>query len=470
MIDKEWAYNNGFIAPVYLRDDQLKLYLMLLSMPTVISMVHRRWGKTTTYFSYIFDECKNALHTVRYLAPTQKLAHEIYGVIENHIFKGHENMKPKWYNQDGAYYFKSGSKIIINGGKDQGEIDKAGRGGEADIIYVDEFGFFRHKAEYLLTSVLSPQLDTFPDPKLFITSTVPEDLTHEFINQVALADEGGYLFKHTIDDSLRNGTVSQAKHKAILDRVGGLESDAYKREYQCLLIPPKDRLVIPEALDDSLYAKTEIIQPPYLNWCCFIDMALKDLFAALYMYIDFRRNKLCVVKEYAANYKTTKEIVENLKVIESELGIESIIRRADNSNLQQIFDMTNDYKFPVTPIIKSSKSSTEGFRESVINELRINVGTGQIEILKAACPKLCKQLKYGIWKENRADFERQKNDDMGHLDCLMALAYGNYMIDWKKNPYPIIPTHVKENEHSYFIRPGLEKDISFDTMLGRKKN
>ena len=152
MPDYNTLYKEGRIASWYLRqEDQIDLYNRLHVSNKLVSVVHRRWGKTTTKFTYIFEKCLIEETPVRYGAPTLKMANEIFSTITDHIFIHATHLKPRHSAQEGGYVFPNGSIIRLFGGKDGSEIDKAGRGGEAKIIYVDEFGFFKFKPDYLIS-------------------------------------------------------------------------------------------------------------------------------------------------------------------------------------------------------------------------------------------------------------------------------------------------------------------------------
>lgn len=449
-IDYKFLFKNGEIGDWYLRDDQLALYNLLGISNKLVTVIHRRFGKTSTHFAYIFEQCLIEETPVRYGAPTLKMATEIFNTITDHIFINCPEIKPRHSIAEGGYVFEdTGSIIRLFGGKDSSEIDKAGRGGEAKIIYVDEFGFFKHKPEYLIKSVLSPQLDTFgTEGQLFITSTVPEDLTHYFMDEIEDASIKGNLYEWTIDDSLKSGSITPEVHELIIDRCGGIQSDSYQREYKCNRVPPKDKLVIPEASEHNDWVGKQV-RPDYFQPRIMMDLGLQDNHVTLFYYVDFVKQRLIIEKEYITNYETTKNIAEKLKEIEKELGYKKPVRFGDNQ-LQQLFDLCHSYQYDVFPIVKAVKGeqSSDGWVNSTINELRIGTRQRKILIDPDGCPSLVRQMKYGIWKVNaegqRVDFQRTK--EFGHLDALKALTYAYYLAEWQHNPYPDIPEFDKDGK------------------------
>lgn len=449
-VDYKFLYQNGIIASWYLRESQIALYNLLKKKKRIVCNCHRRFGKGTSTLVYVFERAITEKLIIRYGAPTQKQAYDILTILIDHIYSKVPDLKPKLVQ--GSYFWRSGSVMHVFGVKDESELDKA-RGTEAHIIVCDEYGFWRYKPSYVLRSVLSPQVDE-TDGQIIITSTPPEDLTHPYITEELPGAEAlGNLFRWDIDDSIRLGDITQARHDKIIERCGGAHTEAYKREYKLSLIASRSRLVIPEVQETEIHLGTQA-KPDYLNWFAVCDLGLKDFFHMLWGYPDFVKGTLVIVKEFCANYLSTKDITDECKRIEKSLGInpKNIRRLGDSSDLQQLFDMSKDHDYAIAPIIKRSKTNT-GFKESVINGLRLALPAGRILIDQETCPMLCVQLKYGLWNERRTDFERSER--LGHLDGMMALAYMWNNVDLHTNPYPILAPGITERTH--FIDPALKK-------------
>jgi len=420
-------FKNGIIADWYLRPDQLRLYRMLRDGKRVLSNTHRRWGKSTTTFVYIFERCIREKIIVRAGGITQKSFREIFITLLEHIYGDCMELAPRYLSRDDCWLFESGSRIYLFGVKDKDESAKA-RGNEADIIYCDEYGFWKYRPRYTLTHVLGPQLDT-TNGQMIITSTIPPDLTHDFITQIASASAGKYYFYQDVHMSLEEGIISDEQHERILERCGGVMSDAYRIEYELRDDGAKDRLVIPEAC--TLRVGTIERPPSFDSYVCF-DLGLVDNTAVLFGYLDFTKGNLVIEREYFEHYKSTEDIVKECKRIERELGYDKPKRIGDNE-MQQLFDMGRSYGYTVVPVSKRKKESNKGYRDSVINQLR--VGLDKILINEEMCPNLAQQLRFGIWNVNRTDFER--TETMGHLDALMAMCYFFDNVNWRKNPYKI---------------------------------
>jgi hypothetical protein len=465
MIDYSALYSRGEIASWYLRDSQYLLYKKLKTQKRVIANCRRRFGKGTTIFTHILEEM-NRKHCIwKYGAETQSQAFSIYHYLISQIFLEDPKSKPRWSNLYKCFMTdKFESQLYIFGVKDSGEIDKM-RGPDASGFFCDEFGFWKFKPDYIIKSVIAPQL-LKTNGQLIIASTPPPDMTHRFIDYVIDSEIKGTLFKWTIDDSLRTGEIIPAEHDQIVEDCGGIDTEDYRREWQCELIASSKRLVVPEGQDDELYVGKQERPPFYDSYVC-MDLGLVDDTFVGFAYLDFKQSRLIVEKEHKTNYTTTGELCETCEDIEGNMKWRSAPhRRIGDCEMQQLFDMTKDHGYPVTPITKRSKQSGKGFRDSVLNGLRIGIKEGKVLIDPDGCPNLVKQIKYGIWNEKRTDFER--TETMGHLDGIMMLAYLYDNIEWTKNPYPhryeglTTSTHfIKEEYINVGNRPKLGK------LLGR---
>ena len=145
------------------------------------------------------------------------------------------------------------------------------------------------------------------------------------------------------------------------------------------------------------------------------------------------------------------------------------MRRFSDNDAQQIFDMNNDHKYAINPISKrvtgSNSQDRLSFAESVINKLRIAIRQRKI-IVNPRCVFLISTLKYGIWNEKRNDFER--NEEIGHFDAGICLAYLYDNIDTTHNPYPLIPHDVRPETHYINYDKIRKREKSIRLLLGRK--
>lgn len=445
LADYRTLYRHGLIAPWYLRDGQKPFYRELRRRKKLVAKCHRRYGKGTTVFVYTFERAATERIIIRYGGPTQKDAGEVFDFLLTKIYERAPECKPSFSGRLRCWQWPSGSQLFVFGAKDSEELDKA-RGKESHIIICDEFAFWRYKPRYYLDSVLSPQLDN-TDGQMIITSTPPDDLTHPYIEECAAAQVGGYLYERTILDSLACGDVAEERHQLILERCGGVDSDAYRREYLCELVAAQARLVVPEAQNVELFTGSQQ-RPRHFRSLALFDLGFVDYFAGVWCYVDFLKARLVVERELWIHYASTSEIVEACRRIEADLDYQPNVRFGDCSDAQQLYDLGHDHGYTVSPISKRSRQSNVGFRDSVINSLRVAVKTGRVMIDAEKCPNLVAQLMYGSWNDRRSDFAR--SEKMGHLDLLMALAYAWDNADMTTNPYPAFEG-VRDETH--FISP-----------------
>lgn len=222
-----------------------------------------------------------------------------------------------------------------------------------------------------------------------------------------------------------------------------LSFESFDQEYPtdeetCFLVGDPKRLVIPEAGQSKTLVRI-VDRPDYFNPFVFIDLGADDCTAMLFGYTNFKTAQIVIEKEYVVSYKTTGEKTAEAKRIEKELGYTKPWRISDN-DLQQVLDLNKDHNYKVLPVTKRSKQPNTPYKESILNGLRMGILHNKI-IIHPDCKNLIFQLSYGMWNEKRTDFERNydlKNIGivMGHLDALMALAYGVDNVDLRKNPYP----------------------------------
>ena len=465
--DYSFLYSIGDIAYWYLRPYQFRLYDMLEDGLDVVTNCHRRYGKDSIVLTYCSEQAiKRKGLIIRYGAPTIKQAYEISDFIMTKIYSKDPTKRPSYRDKGGYWEWSNGSKMYLFGGKDRVEVEK-GRGVEADIIVLSEFGFFKYRPDYLLTDVLGPQLDT-TNGQLIIVSTVPEDITHVYIDKLKAATRDNRIFEWDILKSFRTGARTLKQMKRIIKRCGGVKSDSFQREYLCRLVPSHGRLIIPEAQNESLWVGTQK-RPEYYDGYEVADLGLRDHTSVGFGYLDFKQSRLIVEDELWFNYNSTKEIVNKWRAKSQEVKYDKPRRIADNEQ-QQLTDMSRDYNWQVSPVVKRKNTQTnQNYLDSIINGLRIGISSGKILVDKDKCPNLYSQLKYGIWNERRTDFER--SDSMGHWDAGMSLCYMYDNINWTKNPYPILPPDVTLATH--FIDPsvykqGRDAEIKLGKIFGKK--
>lgn len=421
--DTTELWRAGIVGLWYLRPSQLDLYEVLVREKAPFLECARRFGKTTTILTYVIEKCLTKPKTVvLWCEPWKSQAREIVMPEIEKIFSTcPKEMRPSYVTTDSFYKFPNGSVLKLRGVND--DKGASARGSYSHIIVADEFGFWRDP-ENIVASALSPQLLT-TDGQFIFASTPALDLNHPYYQRKARALSENRFIQKTIFD---NESLTEEQIEAAAKEVGGKDSTAWKREYLCEEISDPERLVIPEYSPDAHDLEDDEARPVYFSPYVGFDLGFSDQTFACFGYFDFEKATLIIDDELCVSGKNSKEIADAAREIERRnWGSLTPDRVADN-DLQQIYDMATMCGYQMIPSRKDDKMAA-------INALRLRFGSGKIRIRKR-CKNLRYQLKVGLWKENRKDFER--GDGVGHLDGIMALVYLNRFIDERKNPVPLL--------------------------------
>lgn len=461
-IDYGYLFENGIIAPWYLRDSQIPLYKMLQHENRMVIDCRRRFGKTTVLLVYILEEClKRPGLKVYWGSPELIQTRKIVFPVMDQIYSYSPKHKPKYDHFMGAYVYPNNSKIYLFGAGDSNELDKC-RGQEADIIVLDEYGFFKFDPDYILKSVLNPML-LYTNGQLIMSSTPSNDLTHPYFKAVREAQIKGNFFLHTIEDSIRYGDISLEQQQQIIEDCGGVDSEAYQREWLCRVIPPISSLVIPECSQKTNWLLTENdvrnyhndINYKYYHHYLAMDIGSIDYTCIIYFTYLFDKDVILVEGETVLKNEevTTKNIAEKIREKKQILWNESSIYRAvaDNNNPILLRDLGTTEKIYFNPIKKDSLIAMVNFARLLFQSDRIKISP--------ECSYLVNCLKFGLWNDKRTQFLR--SDSLGHLDALASLIYGVRVVDQATNPVPFI------EKPNTFYPPNLHKTKKSSTQIFR---
>lgn len=455
--EREALWRHGVIAPWYLRESQKDCYAVLVKHKDPFLECARRFGKTTTTLVYVSERLIQKPGSVcTWGEPNKNQAREIVMPEVSKVFETCPGyLKPKYYTTDSMYVFPNESKIKLRGINEDG--GDSARGSASDIIVADEYGFWRH-ARYVVSSVLMPQLLT-TDGQFITMSTPPEDLDHDYYVSKDFAMRDGRYIKKTIYD---NESLSPEQIEEAARSVGGKDSVAWKREFLCEAISDPERLVIPEYSDSVHDVDDDFPRPSYYSPYVGVDLGFNDNTFAVFGYFDFIRNALVIEEEFCVAGKDSKFISEACKAIEEKLWPDLRPLRYSDNDLQQLHDMGTLHGYSMTPTEKNN-------RDTAINALRVRFSERRI-LIKKRCKLLRNQLRVGLWKENRRDFQR--GETTGHLDGIMALVYLNRNINEKLNPYPRYPENYHPSTHFIsedLLKPRGHKELANAFMpYGRK--
>ena len=442
-------WRRGEIVDYLLKGRQKDIYAAYLShrlqdgVQSTFALCTRRGGKSFTAFSIAVAECiANKNYKVLYLSTTTEQVREITGQIAEAVLETCPgDRKPEWRTKEGKFLFPNGSEIRVKG------LDKVGgsaiRGVKADLVIFDE-ACFMQDLRNIVESIVSPMV-VAEDGHIIFASTPPDTPGHESISIIAQHEANNTLIKYTIDDTL-GILYTERQLEAFARTAGGRDSTVFKREYLCEIIVESNRAILP-SFDASKSIK-EVIFPTmrtgediryFPDTYVGMDLGFRDLTIALFGYWDYPNARLVIQREIYWKDKaaTTANIARDIRVMEKKLwGREPYMRVCDN-DLRFIQDIRNEHNIKFRKTAKDNK-------EAQVNMLNIMMNDGQV-VIDPSCTMLISHIKYGIWKENRKEFERTK--ELYHCDGVDALIYMMRNVKRHKNPIP----EAYHSPHSYMM-------------------
>lgn len=344
-------------------------------------------------------------------------------------------LKPKYDKTKFKYTFPNGSEIHL-AGTDNKHYERL-RGSVCDLVLVDEAGFCENLTEAVL-DVLFPTT-THTGGKIVLSSTPSKDPNHPFIEFIEQAELEGNLVKKTIYD---NPLLNDEQIRNIAEKIGGVDSPQFRREYLCEIIRDESTIVFPE-FDTDLEAKIikDWPQPPYYDSYVGMDLGgSKDLTAVLFMYYDFVNDKVIVEDEIVMTPKEMliPKLVDRILETEERLWTNELTHEKMGPYLR-----VSDINHIVTQEIGRQSNYAIHFqtakkddKEAAINMVRLMLSQEKI-IIHPRCENLVRHLSNCKWKSGTtSDKKFARSVDNGHYDAVDALLYGIRAISFKKNPYP----------------------------------
>lgn len=468
LVSKYWRMNNlykivnkdGKLVKFKFNDEQKKIWDEcfdekgnLVVNPEVLKA--RQLGVTTFFVLIYFDDCIWRRNMTCYI---QSHDQESIKKIFRYVITAYNNMpkelKPELDRGGGSqyeYYFPEINSRIY--------VGLENRSNTVHRLHISETAF-QSQSRIVAT------MGSLPPTVKYSRETTPNGINWYFEDYFSTKRHKIFFpwFKHDkykLDNIIDKYTTKELKYLEKIEnkfnmrlnkeqmsfrrqKIADLLSEqAFDQEYpsdeeSCFLVSNPERVVLPEVAENTNLIK-EVERPKHIIPYVFIDLGLKDATAMLFAYYNFDTGQLVIEDELVVSYWTTRQKVEEAENIEKDLGYNAPKRISDN-DAQQLYDLNKDYGYKVLAVTKRSKQKGVNFKESIINQLRIAIGSDKI-VINPKCKNLIFQITYGMWNEHRTDFERsydikQMGIVMGHLDALMALAYGYDNIDWHQNPYP----------------------------------
>lgn len=436
----------------------LRRHFMASPSKTFVANAHRQFGKSTAAFC-IGDEYawKNPNSIIKIGAPTSKQVKDIVKVVQRTVLKTcPPDLRPVFHKQDSEFHYPNGSIIKLIG-VDIGQ--ERLRGTPSDLVILDEVGFMRD-LEGLVKDEILPTFNQRPHGRLLMISTPPKVLSHDYSQKFipkAKLDNSYWELPITRNPDFTAQDIRKfASEYDIVDVTGtilkkGEDTDNFKREYLCEVVPDSNRLIIPEwqlfktrtpeGFEAHQLITSEVHRPKHYEPLVYADWGFNDHTGVLFGWIDFEQAKLVVAREIWVNNEraatTAARVVQVARETFPGKDLQDIVFwvDADLSLTQEIKGQTGLDWRAVHGWIKAN-------RDANIHRVRLKVAQSQIKV-STQCSNLIEQLDKGIWKTNRQDWER--NPLLGHCDLLAALVYMAKNAPWDTNPEP----------HDYHIDPNV---------------
>lgn len=412
----------------------------------------RKWGKSGLLFNRALSNgFKNKAWRILYISPILDETLEIVRPLAEILLQDcPPHMRPKWLKSDKTWEFHNGSVIRIVG------LDvnpDSARGPRADMIYLDEAGFFKNLG-YLINSILAAQMLPCPHARIIAASTPPTTPMHEWSTEIIPR-----AIKHDAHDKKTLRDADQYTDKRIqqfYDQMpGGASGVSARREYDAEHIADDTLMILPEFRDGEKDVVKEWTAPTWRDCYVSMDPGYHDLTGILFGYWDFYEKKLVIEDNEAATRQNSYKIAQVIRKTEERLwkgvtrrgqgnaeGVreQPFIRISPDDDLRLIADLKHDYDL----------SFIASKRDNLIQQVdavRVAIQRADI-VIHPRCTKLIKQCKSGVWRKGRIgkDFDREPGQDgmeaFGHYDLIAALIYMWRNIHKSRNPEPRMQQYI----------------------------
>lgn len=432
----------------------------------IVLKTGRQWGKSLLFTVFFAEMCvrrclarqsapegqKPEPLRIPYAAPSGKQVEEF---ITPHflMLRQHapEELRPELHK--GSWVFPDESRIPVAGCDDRKKAD-ALRGPRAHAAALDEAGFVS-LAGYVIDSVLGDQLLTTGGPML-ISSTPPESSDHIFVDLWASAKVRGSAFESTTPEAPH--MTAELLDKA-LERKGGIDSIAARRELYGLILTDPEQAVFPEWTDAVV---REHPTPEHRIRYVVGDHGYEDMCLFAFGYYDFEADLDVIEAEVVLNHSTSDQIDAEVREMERQLWGETARFHCVDATPQVRADMSRarfqsievkPKKLRVGPWEAIEGVPEEGPEElfwqpvrkddlhAAVNEVRVRLARQRI-VVHPRCVTLRAHAEYARWNNQRTMFARPGKAGH-HYDGAATLTYFVRMLDRAKNPIPVIRERPK---------------------------
>ena len=405
---------------------------------TFFWLAARKSGKSYSIFLYIIGfilqhRSNSRPILVRWIFPSQKLAREVVPALWTEVKNSiPEDLWPRYLKAEGKFEFPWGAQICLGGGLPENQDNN--RGPYMSLLVLDECAFFDGPTfTSFINGVLKPQATMYSDiVKYLYITTPPDKIDHPAFTEVLASCNAKSTSKvSTIYD---NVFLTENHIAKIADDLGGVESEAFRREYMCELIARSDRRVCPEFKRDDHVAEVNPLErdphtgeyPRYAGLIS-VDYGIKDFCGILSAYYNHIDNQLVITGEHLEKSMGLRKLKDTLADMQEEMEpySEAIDVTVDAFE-QSAFELRHEYMLTFRRPSKAKVEDQIGLVRNAFVNNRI--------IIDPSCKNLIAQLELGMWKktEKIGDFER--SEEFGHLDLIAALCYLVKSTPWGRRP------------------------------------
>lgn len=410
--------------------------------------ISRRWGKSLLCcLIAVMAALMNSRWRIVYCAPMYNMVGKILRPLMAQLLQDcPPALRPEWVKSEGTYHWHTGSRIELIGL----DVNPDGaRGTGVDLVILDEAGFFDN-LEYLLLSVISPQMMGRPHARIVAASTPPISPSH-YWSQTYVPDavKAGAHDLKTIEQADQYEWDEIEEHIRLAK---GRKSVTCRREFFCEHVTDESMAIIPEFRDVA----SEIVRAPERvpTWRdCYVamDPGWKDMTAVLFGYWDFERQILVVEDEIAAPRLNSADVAASIVSKETVLWEKSKRRSHDGKLKPQPYLRVSDndprllYDLATQHHLVFIATQKDEFTQQV-NGLRIAIQQRKIQI-HPRCKILVHHLKNGVWKNEARKVFAWEGGSLGHFDAIAALIYLWRNVQQRRNPAPKEERYVISTQH-----------------------
>lgn len=400
----------------------------------------RRWGKSALLLKRANElAIQNRGWRIVYAAPEYKMVRKIILPLQAILMQdcppGLHGPKhgPEWMKSEDTFYYKNGSRIELVGLDTNPD---GARGTGVDYFFGDEMGFFA-SLEYLLQSIVKPQMMGRPHARLELASTPPVSPSHYWSDKlVPIAVDEEAHDKRTIEEA---DQYSSEEIEEFIREAGGRRNTTCRREYFCEHVTDETMAVVPEFRDVEDEIVKAVDAPRWRDCYAAMDPGWKDHTAVLFGYWNFDDCMLVVEDEISAPRLNSDDVAAAIKVKEDALW-GKIRRSAPGGALKpQPYLRVSDHDFELINSLSTMHGLTfvptaKDNLDQNLNALRVAISRKKIRI-HPRCKRLIYDLKNATWK-NQAKKVFSHSSDLGHFDTVAALIYLWRNINQRRNPAP----------------------------------